>query len=100
MTTTTQTFDVQLGTFKASYRLWKTTAPVDADGFGTFTLESYEPVKGEAILRFVLVRTEHEDWQLSRYASGLWGREPEEIDDNLAGWITDMLYKRLMGGAQ
>ena len=96
MTTTTQTFDLQLGTFKASYRLYETTAPVDYDGCGTITVTG----GGAKEPRWVLVRTEHEEWQTMRYRSGMYGVAAMDLDDNLASWITHGLYKRLVGGAQ
>jgi len=95
------TFKLQLGTMEAEYRLYQTNAPVEADGFGTFTVTGSAPGADYPHgLRFVLVRVEHETWQIARYASGLWSREPEEIDHNIAGWITETLYKRMVGGAQ
>jgi hypothetical protein len=95
------TLKVQIGKFEAEYRLYKTTAPREADGFGTIHVTGWAPGADCPYgLRFVLVRLEHETWQVARYASGLWERELEEMDDNLAGWVTDQLYKRMLGGAQ
>jgi hypothetical protein len=90
MTTTTQTFDVQLGTFTASYRLYETNAPVDYDGFGTIT------VADGGTLRFVLVRTEHEEWQTMRYRSGMFSAVLTDLDDSEARYVTETLYKRLV----
>jgi hypothetical protein len=49
----------------AEYTVGYTTAPVDYDGFGTLSLGV------EASERVVAIRTEHLNWQASRYASGL-----------------------------
>src|SRR6516162_8783438 len=70
------TFKLQLGTMEAEYRLYQTNAPIEADGFGTFTVTGSAPGADYPHgLRFVLVRVEHETWQIARYASGLWSRE-------------------------
>lgn len=97
MMTTTKTFDIQLGQFKASYRGYQTTAPEDYDGFGTITLHRNSPE-----LRWVLVRVEHENWQIPRYRSGLYSVIPFDSDNpdapslgEVEQWITDRLYQRM-----
>jgi hypothetical protein len=88
------TFKIQLGAFYAQYKLYKTLAPVEADGFGTMHLTG--PTKPTADdPRWVLVRAEHEDWQITRYHSGMWAPELEPLDGSLVRWIQETLYERL-----
>lgn len=93
--TTTHTFDIRLGEFTASYHLYEATAPREYDGFGTISLHDHVSA-GDP--RWVLIRTEHENWQVSRYASGMY--TPRKMDAaEFMGvhdtWITEQLYKRL-----
>ena len=92
---------VQIGNFTIDGVLIVTDAPRAYDGFGTVEVQNFEsPVevggvytKGDA--RLVLVRSEHLDWQTSRYSSGLHAAHPAE--DYFVAGAEEALVKRLTG---
>ncbi len=71
-----------------TWEVWETEASVDYDGFGTFTIMELGGV------RTVLIRSEHWDWQTSRYASGFCVSRKSDFDPKD---VADFLWKRLMG---
>ncbi len=58
---------VTIGHITKTYVLVETTAPIEYDGFGTFTINALGPK------RWVLIEQEHFTWQTMRYGSGLHG---------------------------
>jgi hypothetical protein len=66
----------------------ETTAPVDYDGFGTFTIHAHSPQ------RWVLIEQEHVTWQTQRYASGLYPHKIFDEDHMIQGAIKH-LWARL-----
>lgn len=87
------TFTIQLGDFKCQYRAYETTAPQDYDGFGTISIHNVP----DGHLRWVLIRTEHETWQVLRYRSGMYSAKRMDNDQlqETAPWITDHLHRRI-----
>jgi hypothetical protein len=84
-------FDLKLGSFEQSYRVYETSAPIRYDGFGTISMHfGVTP-------RWVLIRHEHEKWQVARYASGLFTPSQVDLDGGTVSWITEELHKRLIG---
>ena len=71
-----------------SWEICETDAPVDYDGFGTFTVHEYDGI------RTVLIRCEHWDWQTVRYASGNKFHRPSsfDVDD-----VAKVLWDRILG---
>jgi hypothetical protein len=82
------TIAIGSGTEPVTYHVMDTTAPVDYDGFGTFTITEFEDV------RTVLIRDEHYQWQTGRYGSGMKTCQPTIHD---IGAIQQALWKRLLG---
>jgi hypothetical protein len=74
--------------YTVTYNVMDTNAPVDYDGFGTFTLAEY----GE--FRTVMIREEHFGWQTARFSSGNKWSRPTEHDRKD---IIQALWKRLEG---
>jgi hypothetical protein len=68
-----------------------TIAHADYDGFGTFTVHEYND--GERTIRTVLIREEHQQWQLARYSSGLKTATPTVHDESA---IREALWNRLV----
>lgn len=83
-----------------TWEVWETDAPRDYDGFGTFTIMEYEDkLSSKAdppMLRTVLIRSEHWDWQTSRYCSGMNLSRPSglDVDD-----VAKFLWQRVSGKA-
>ena len=75
------------------YVLVKTTAPVEYDSFGSFTVYA----SGDD--RIVMIRTEHADYHKGRYASGLYTYEAQEVDQSIGHWIIEKLMDKLIDGA-
>jgi hypothetical protein len=70
-----------------------TTAPVDYDGFGTFTIGETYLYDREA--RIVAIRPEHVEWQLARYSSGMKGiGDPEECHIDKSD-IEEAIHRKL-----
>ena len=89
--------EVQIGTWKATYILAETDAPIRYDGFGTLTIyEGARPLPGDTTktIRYVLVQEDHLDWQEARYRSGLHTFEVPETD--LSGYAQKELHDRLV----
>ena len=84
--------EVQIGTWKATYILAETNAPVRYDGFGTLTI--YQGPRDGGTIRYVLVQEDHLDWQEGRYRSGLHTFEVPETD--LSGYAQKELHDRLV----
>jgi hypothetical protein len=81
-----------------SWEIWETDAPIDYDGFGTFQIMQYEDElsrkEPKAMLRTVLIRSEHWGWQTARYASGMALSRPSSLD---AGDVATFLWHRISG---
>jgi len=73
---------VQIGPHSFVYHFYRTKASKAYDGFGTITVFEH----GDE--RIVGVRTAHCEWQLMRYASGMYNAEP--LEDH---WRTDIVEK-------
>ena len=76
---------IQIGTFERDYDLYVTTAPKDYDSASTITVytNSYPPnhrKRDEPDRRFILVERDMIEWHRSRYASGLYRFDKEEVD--------------------
>ena len=82
-----------------TYFIAQTTAPRAYDGFGTFTIYSYDfDEDGRAVskdgFRMVLIREEHFEWQNGRYNSGLfYAIRPEDVDKQD---VVKALWKRFL----
>lgn len=86
--------------FDRGYAAVVTSAPVDYDGFGTFTLvEGYSSSDGRIAARIVLVQLVHAQWQLGRYASG-GGYVIEGLDKDMESDLANRLAERLTSKAQ
>lgn len=83
-----KTITIAIGKDKTLWHIADTTAPVDYDGFGTFTVREYNGT------RTVLIRDEHFAWQTMRYSSGL-KTCPESVFDE--GDVAEYLWQRLRG---
>jgi hypothetical protein len=72
----------------------QTTAPVEYDGFGTFTIYEWNsgPTKADNF-RIVLIREEHAQWQLARYSSGL--HTACDADIITGREVAEILWKRI-----
>lgn len=79
-----------------SWEIWETDAPRDYDGFGTFTIMEYEDkLSSKAdppMLRTVLIRCEHWNWQTARYSSGMHLSRPAGLDP---ADVAAFLWKRV-----
>ncbi len=84
--------EVQIGTWKATYILVETDAPVRYDGFGTLTI--YEGARDGKTIRYVLVQEDHASWQEGRYRSGLHSWEVPSED--LTGYAQKALHDRMV----
>jgi len=85
-----KTIAIQIGSEGGEATLWHpvfTDAPVDYDGFDTFTV-----FESESKMRVVLIRAEDYGWQTARYSSGnhMW---EESAHDEAA--IAEFLWERL-----
>jgi hypothetical protein len=95
-----QTIKVQIGGDESvTYHAIDTAAPADYDGFGTFEVIRYndgtELRDGTPrMVRVVLVRAEHLNWQTARYSSGMFAATPTVHD---VEHIATELWKRLQG---
>lgn len=67
----------------ATYQRW-TNAPADFDGFGTVTLDAVDVRRNATTWRRVEIRTEHRDWQETRYRSGNHAVLSERPADDIA----------------
>jgi hypothetical protein len=98
------TIKMTIGTYNVTYVAKRTTAPRNYDGFGTLEIyDSGDPrlaktgvrhdetgeVRSE---RLVLVDVEHEEWQTSRYFSGLYSCETA---DGLEDYVQRSLLERV-----
>jgi hypothetical protein len=54
-----------------TFHVIETDAPKDYDGFGTFAICEVPQADGRRPLRTVMIREEHEGWQVARYRSGM-----------------------------
>lgn len=61
---------IQIGRLEFDYGLFKTDAPAEYDGFGTFA------VMQSGKTRYVLIQEHHENWQVMRNGSGGYLTEP------------------------
>jgi hypothetical protein len=81
-----------------SWEIWETDAPKDYDGFGTFQIMEYEDElsrkEPKAMLRTVLIRSEHWDWQTARYGSGMALSRPSGLDP---ADVAKFLWQRISG---
>jgi hypothetical protein len=82
---------ITIGTYVDVYYAYRTNAPVDYDGFGTFEIKSFQYDD----VRCVLIREEHLEWQWMRYRSGM--RMLETIDYMNEVYITDALIRQMKG---
>jgi len=95
---------IQLGSFETELVLALTDAPVNYDGFHTFTLQQFDyPLGGtKNNARLVAMRSEHATWQLGRYHSG-WNvtLNEENFDKEFSHFtereLIDMLWLRITG---
>lgn len=90
-------FVIKIGSAGGEFGLFATSAPNSYDGFGTFTIREDEG-RGEG--RHVLVDARHEDWQLSRYASGLKSANPVPEDVHLRQWVECELWNRMISAEE
>lgn len=106
--------DIQLGTFKRTYRLWETTAPARYDYHGTLHLYGpLNPDKDES--RFVLIPDGlglapigrgtgpgEEPYQVGRYRSGLYATVRAEFFDRtqIGEMLVEALYAQAYKGGE
>ena len=108
MPTPANDYVIRIGLFESAYKAYETAAPEDYDGFGTISLHR------KASLRWVLIRAEHEKWQVERYRSGVYQATPFGCEtvgtrqqeshgvppmEEVAYWITERLHDRLLHGS-
>ncbi len=79
---------IKIGNIEKNYIVYKTNAPINYDGFGTFSILNYWED------RYVLIQSVHEIWQTMRYASGTYLYE-KVTDENQINEFIVMLWKRI-----
>ena len=79
---------MQIGTIQKTFSPFITDAPVNYDGFGTFTLRTI----GKK--RLVLIEDIHQTWQINRYFSGRHTAESVNYP-NMVNDLSEKLYKKL-----
>jgi len=80
---------VTIGNDLVLYQIRQTKAPCQYDGFGTFEVANYA---GD---RVVLIRDEHYQWQMGRYASGLFACDEPALTD--IADVKAILWRRILG---
>lgn len=83
---------IQIGTWTAEYRIFRTTAPREYDAGTTITL--YETGSGKQLERMIAVRVEDVEWSLGRYSSGLYTLE-DDTDSATEEWATKKILDRI-----
>lgn len=81
--------EVKIGRYEMTYLVYKTQAPEEYDGFGTLEIAK----SGE--MRYVVIKQQHEDWQIKRYASGRFGAQKIE-EPTLVKMVEDKLLNRII----
>lgn len=101
------TIEIKIGSFTERFILVETNAPSEYDGHGAFTVYSsidlYDKLK-----RWALIPEDHVEYHLGRYGSGLYSAEVVEkvagegleASTDLAPWIREKLYRRLIGSKE
>lgn len=79
---------IKIGNIEKNYIVYKTTAPINYDGFGTFVVLNYWED------RYVLIEDVHEEWQTMRYASGSHFFE-KVIEEYQIDEFTNILWKNI-----
>lgn len=86
---------IKIGQDDIQFLVKQTSAPVEYDGFGTFTVYEWNsgPTKADNF-RIVLIREQHVTWQLARYSSGMHtATDPESFVTDRD--IAEILWKRI-----
>lgn len=81
---------IQIGQINKTFKVFKTNATGDFDGFGTFTVRTVSNTE-----RIVLIDTVHQSWQTNRYLSGNY-RAEEIQEQSLIKHIENRLFQRLV----
>jgi hypothetical protein len=88
---------ISIGDWSQEYQLWETRAPQGYDGFGT--LQIYSCNEDNGVRRYVLIGSQHVEWQTMRYRSGLFGCQPsdEMTASDLTQTMADAFLKPYKG---
>ena len=87
--------EIKIGGSGGSYEVFKTTAPIDYDGFGTLELFKMRHPTTDKEIRYVAIRQEHCAWQTGRYGSG--SHVAEAVNDRgVVKDLTEKLWKTIL----
>jgi hypothetical protein len=98
-TTNATKLHLAIGEIRYDFLLYMTTAPARYDGFGTMTIYDCGGLGTGKVERFVVINEKHLDWQIGRYASGLYCSEPCNLIDanDLAQRFWNAITEKFMG---
>lgn len=102
---------ITINTQTIDFEIWRTNAPVELDGFGTFTLSSDQvsdqaahgrPIRmiGRRAERLVAIDKLHVDWQGMRYTTALYTMDAVEPSGYLLQHFEREIWRRIAGGAE
>lgn len=96
---------ITIGGHTVVYEIWRTNAPAELDGFGTFTLSTNgaDQVRNEdrgrrpELERVVAIDQNHVDWQGMRYTTALYTMIEMDVSRSVMMHLENIAWSRING---